>query len=278
MCRLVGWVASPGLSLRNALGPENLSAFTQLSRIHADGWGMAHAAQDGELALRTSTTGASSDPEFAALASEAITSAALVHLRWATPGLPVQPRNTHPFRQHGSAFAHNGGIYPLQRLPEMLTPAWRSQLGGTTDSEYYYLALLAEMRDAGSDALTAIRRVTAHLAESYTPSSLNAMLLTADALYVISCYDPSMRPVLPAVEPRDDLLAAHTSDETYFALRYRRTQGAVVVASSGFSQPASQGWTALPNNHVMIIDRATLTLAEHGLDLALRPTAGAGPR
>ena len=279
MCRLLGWVASPGLTLCDALGAENFSSFTQLSRIHADGWGVAYATPDGELALRRSTTAASTDPDFGELAREVVTSAAVTHLRWATPGLPVEPRNTHPFRHGDSAFAHNGGIYPLERLAKMLSPSWRARLGGTTDSEHYYLALLAEMQDTGADAVTAIRRVTARLAESYAPSSLNAMLLTPAALYVISCYDPSMRPVLPAPAPGDDLLAAHSSDEAYFELRYRRTNGAVVVASSGFPQPMSQGWISLANNHVLVIDRATLTVNEHALDTALRPTAGAaGPR
>lgn len=278
MCRLLGWVASPGLTLCDALGAEHFPSFTQLSRIHADGWGVAHEA-DGELALRTSTTAASSDPGFATLAREVVSPAAVTHLRWATPGLPVEPRNTHPFRHGDSAFAHNGGIYPLDRLAEMLSPAWRERLGGTTDSEHYYLALLAEGQETGADLVTAIRRVTARLAESYAPSSLNAMLLTSEALYVISCYDPSMRPVLPAPAPGEDLLAAHSSDETYFELRYRRTENAVVVASSGFPQPSSMGWVGLPNNHLLVIDRATLAVHEHPLDVALRPTAdAAGPR
>ena len=276
MCRLLAWVARPGIALRAALGDANYPAFTELARIHADGWGLAYAA-DGELAVRKSPDAASADPEFVALATSTVTEAAIAHLRWATPGLPVEQRNTHPFRHDTSAFAHNGGIYPLNRLPELLAPRWRSRLQGTTDSEHYYLALLAEVEDGGVDVPTAINRVTCRLAADYAPSSLNAMLLTSEALYVISCYDPTMRPELPDPRPSEHGRPGpvQKSDETYFDLRYRCSNGAVVVASSGFPQPANEGWQGLPNNSVLVVDRTTSDLELVLLDARLRTTTSA---
>ena len=277
MCRLLGWVARPGMSLRAALGDAHYSAFTELARIHADGWGLAYAA-DGGLALCKSPDAASADPKFAALSTCEVTEAAIVHLRWATPGLPVETCNTHPFRHGMSAFAHNGGIYPLDRLPELLTPRWRSRLQGTTDSEYYHLALLAEIEDGGLDLPTAINRVTSRLAADYAPSSLNAMLLTPEALYVISCYDPTMRPELPVPRPSVDGRpgSVQESDETYYDLRYRRTSsGAVVIASSGFPQPVEAGWQSLPNNSLLVVDRTTAALDLVLLDARLRATTSA---
>ena len=72
----------------------------------------------------------------------------LVHLRWATPGLPVEPRNTHPFRRGDVAMAHNGAIHPQDRLGELLPPAWERQLAGTTDSERYFLHVHVRPRGA----------------------------------------------------------------------------------------------------------------------------------
>lgn len=276
MCRLLGWVARPGITLRGALGDANYPTFTELARIHADGWGLAYAA-DGELAVRKSPEAASADPEFAALSTYAVTEAAIAHLRWATPGLPVEQRNTHPFRYGTSAFAHNGGIYPLDRLPELLTPPWRSRLQGTTDSEHYYLALMSEVEDGGADLPTAINRVTCRLASDYAPSSLNAMLLTPEALYAVSCYDPTMRPELPV--PRasadDPSGPVQKSDETYFDLRYRRRNGAVVMASSGFPQPSDAGWHCLPNNSLLVVDRRTAAVELVMLDARLHATTSA---
>ncbi len=266
MCRLLGWVAQPGLTLRTSIGYENYQAFTELSRIHADGWGIAYAAKDN-LTVRKSPTAASADPEFAALSRRASSEAAIAHLRWATPGLPVEQRNTHPFRYGDSAFAHNGAIYPLDRLSRVLPPQWQGRLTGTTDSEHYYLALMAEVEDKGVDLLTAIAHVTAHLADICFPISLNAMLLTADTLYVISCHNPTPRPVLPQPLGSNERapLLPWESDETYFDLRYLRTQQSVVVASSGFPHPTAAGWEGLPNNCVLAVDRRTLHCEEHAL-------------
>src|SRR4051812_3333317 len=115
MCRLLGWVARDGLTLRDVLGEESFVAFAQLSRIHADGWGIAYADGD-RLEVERSTTNAAADPAFASVATEARARAGLAHLRWASPGLPVELCNAHPFRVDGTAFAHNGGIYPFERI------------------------------------------------------------------------------------------------------------------------------------------------------------------
>lgn len=74
----------------------------------------------------------------------------MAHLRWAAPGLPVEERNTHAFRCGQTAFAHNGGIYPLGRLSALLPPEWQVRPTGMTDSEHYFLAPMAEVEDGGA--------------------------------------------------------------------------------------------------------------------------------
>jgi hypothetical protein len=58
--------------------------------------------------------------------------------------------------------------------------------------------------------------------------------------------------------------------ESYFDLAYRATHDAVVVASSGWPQ---EGWTQLPNRHVLVCDRDTLRTSVVPLTLE-----GAGAR
>ncbi len=41
MCRLLGWVSDEPRALADLLRPEELAEFTELSRLHADGWGIA---------------------------------------------------------------------------------------------------------------------------------------------------------------------------------------------------------------------------------------------
>ena len=262
MCRLLGWVAPAGTTLCGAIGEDNLPAFTELSRLHADGWGIAYD-DGGEIGVRRSVGSAFADPAFAQIAGDLVTPAALAHLRWATPGLAVQPSNTHPFLVEQMAFAHNGGIYPLDRLDELLEPGGHRQMGGTTDSEYYFLAVMSEFYDRGADMVTALQRVVRRLATDFTPSSLNAMLLTPDALYVVSCANPDFRPRLP--QPHRE--GGH---EDYFDLRYRRTEAGVVVASSGFPQPAADGWLPVADNSILVLDRRTAAVSGFPLGVRLR--------
>ena len=276
MCRLLGWVARSGLSLRDVLGEDSFVAFAQLSHIHADGWGLAYAAGD-EIEVQRSTSCASTDPAFVEMAGEVATRAGLAHLRWASPGLPVELCNAHPFRYGGTAFAHNGGIYPFERIGELLAPEWRARLTGTTDSEHYFLAVMAEAEETGADLPTAIARVTARIVEQFTPSSLNAMLLTPDALYVVNLHDKSVRPVLPPLGPQtvDDMVEAVEDEVPYYDLRYRCTDTSVVVASSGFAQPEGGGWRLMSTDSVLVVDRASLDVTEIPLDVHIGRSASA---
>jgi len=274
MCRLLGWVARPGMSLYDVLGENSFVAFAQLSRIHADGWGLATVSGD-EIQVRRSTAAATADPMFREAATEVVSEAGVAHLRWASPGLPVELCNAHPFHYGSTAFAHNGGIYPLNRVGELLTDEWRPRLTGTTDSEHYFLAIMAEVEDHGRDVAAAIGRVTARLAAKYQPSSLNAMLLTPEALYVINCHDTSTSPVLPPLEPAsvDGLVEAAETQAPYYDLRYRRTPTSFVVASSGFAQPEGGGWQRIVNNSVLVADRGSMAMKTVPLDVELKPTA-----
>jgi len=150
MCRLLGWAARRPVTARELLGEESLAALRRLARQHADGWGMAAEEADG-LRVRRSTARADTDPAFTAATTAVASRAAVVHLRWATPGLPVELRNTHPFRSGSWAFAHNGAVRPVHRLGEILRPPWQARLQGTTDSERYFLAVLAELGETGTD-------------------------------------------------------------------------------------------------------------------------------
>ena len=274
MCRLLGWVAREERSLRDVLGEESFVAFAQLSRIHADGWGVATADGAG-MQAECSTSNAAADPVFRSVATDSTGQAGVAHLRWASPGLPVERHNAHPFLHQGYAFAHNGGIYPFERLDEILDDEWAGKLEGSTDSERYFLAVLAEMERDHVDVVTALPPVLRLLTEEFTPSSLNAMMLGSEALYVVNCHDASLRPVLPPPEEQsvDQMVEATEEEVPYYDLRYRRTDGTVVVASSGFAQPEGGGWRRIENNTLLVVNRATLEVTEIPLDVHIGASA-----
>jgi predicted glutamine amidotransferase len=189
----------------------------------------------------------------------------------------VELRNAHPFVLDGAAMAHNGAVYPFDRLDELVPREWRTRLSGTTDSEHYFLAVLAEMAESGSDMGTALPRVLDRIAADFSPSSLNAMFLAPEALYVVNCHDESLRPVLPPPEQQsvDQMVEATEEEAPYYDLRYRRTDSSVVVASSGFAQPEGGGWRRMASNALLVVDRATLEITEIPLDVRIGLSAAA---
>lgn len=272
MCRLLGWASGTERSLADVLGPAALDGFTALSRHHADGWGLATARTGGGSEVERSTAGAAGDPAFARAVRRAAP-AGVAHLRWATPGMAVETRNTHPFRRGDTAFAHNGALHPQDRLARALPLRAPYAPEGTTDSERYFLTLLAAL-DAGADVAAAVSTVVERIgAAGLEASSLNALLLTPTTLAAVNVHDPARAPLHPHVDPGAGADAAAARDAPYFDLRYRADADAVVVASSGFDQPAGEGWTALPNSSVLLVDRATLRTEVVALASGLAPAA-----
>lgn len=239
MCRLLAYVAREPVAPASALG-DALPAFVALSEEHHDGWGLGW--YDGERTLRTTKAPepAYESTLFAATVSGITADALIAHLRWATPSMALTLENTHPFSSGDVAFAHNGGLGPLPAVEELIAPHLRPLLAGTTDSERYFLALLSALEEL--EPVDALRATLAALHERTRSSSLNAVLLTPKAVYVLADYDPHA----PKVE----------QDPNYYRLSYRVSADAVVAGSSGMQSGA--GWQTVPNGHALIVERGSL--------------------
>jgi len=229
-----------------------LRHFSALSQWHGDGWGIAWY-DDQQMLVEKSPGRAIDEPAYDKLTHCALGDTGLVHLRMATPGLPVEACNTHPFTRDGFALAHNGAIHPQDRLGELLPPEWDERRTGITDSERYFLHVLADLENNGGDVVAALSSTIDHIDSKFTANSLNAILLGPDALYAICCYHPDRIPVEGLA-----VRGYKGAPEQYFDLAYRVTDGAVVVASSGWPQ---DGWTFVPNRHVLVVERRTLRIS-----------------
>ena len=251
MCRLIGYCSVRDTSLEDLIGADGLGEFTGLCALHGDGWGMAWY-EAAEPIIRKSPVRADSEPEYEKLCREPLGDLGLVHLRWATPGLGLNEANSHPFRYGQWVFAHNGAIHPQGRLPEMLPPEWERRLGGTTDSERFFLLIMSRLARHDGDMTAAIAEAAADIDARFKPNSLNAILLSPDKLYAISWYHADR---VPEAKLRSCGYDQQEEIAAYFDLAYSATGSAIVVASSGWPQP---GWTPLPNRHVLVADRHTL--------------------
>src|ERR1700712_5694253 len=132
MCRLLGVVSSAPISVADAVGDGVLKDFVALTKVHGDGWGVGvidtgfidtgfidTAFMDGAAAaphVHVSAGSALDDPDFATATQDSAAVGSIVHLRWATNGLAVEPQNSHPFLTDGLAMAHNGSIKPMSLL------------------------------------------------------------------------------------------------------------------------------------------------------------------
>jgi predicted glutamine amidotransferase len=237
MCRLIGFVSPSPQSLRELLGEERYASFEQFSCAeHGDGWGVAWC--DGaDVRSEKEPVPASTSVRYKELVDESF-DAAFVHYRWATLSLEVRLGNTHPFTSGALAFAHNGSVSDATNLDGVIAPEQLTDLEGNTDSERYFRLFLSSMRDG--DVEEALRRTALTIAERCTYSSLNALVLTPDALFALCFYsDGPLAPGLP---------------EDYYEMGFFSANGATVVASSGWQHGE---WTPLGNRNMVRIDRAT---------------------
>jgi len=244
MCRLLGVVSKQRSTVAELLRDE-LRPFVNLARDHRDGWGVAYVNALDEVVSAKEPLSPEANSRFDALATTLATDAALLHLRMASPGSPVELGNTHPFGDGTNAFAHNGAFGPSSVLDGYLDPAQRENLEGTTDSELYYRAIRQQIAK-GEDPAVAI----AHAAELVRTkadwyASLNCLLLTSEALFAYVDYNP-----------RSEVLARR--GPTFFDLHYLVEKGRVLVGSTGWRQ---SGWTRLEERHVLRIDRRDLRIS-----------------
>jgi len=252
MCRLLAYVAPRPTSLVEVLGRDDFEDFTGLTTVHGDGWGMAWLDEHGALQHARSASSAQDDPRYRELAEQPLGRAGIVHLRWASPGIPRALENTHPFVDGDLAMAHNGHIAPIERLEQLLTADGCEALQGATDSERYFRYLAQSMRAQGSqDAVNeAVGDAVSTIAADFPAASLNALMLTPTQLFAIHVNSRATPP--PALKGLG--IAAerlrHTDDE-YFGMDFRREDGEIHIISSGIDP---EGWTDMPEDSIGLVD------------------------
>lgn len=267
MCRLLGVVSREPISLDRAVA-EEIEPFTAQSEVHGDGWGVAwFAAEDAEVALAAGAH----DPGLplanprrpqihrhldrareSAAYREAIGAATgpmmLVHLRKASPGLPLQLTNTHPFREGERVFAHNGQFDLSPQLREAVLARGGRTPEGTTDSELFFSLIELHAREA--DAATAVQRAAADITAlclehgTRVPEALNCLYMTPDVMIAYQQSDPAQ------AKPH------HEVDN--YSLRYRIDAERVIVASTGIEQT---NYLEVGEGQALVIDRRDLSVS-----------------
>jgi len=252
MCRLLGVVSlTPPRRLAELLDGE-LEPFAALSSVHCDGWGIAHWDEAESLVIDKAPEAAQDSHAFRVAVDGARTQAALLHLRKASVDMANTAANTHPFAVGSVAFAHNGYFSPRAAGDALLAESSGRPCVGDTDSERYFGLVLAEMRHHGP--VLALARAATRISAVAEVVSLNALMLTHQALYAFACYD-------------EGVITAQGGDIDSYALRFRPGRDDVIVASNGWDQPAPR-WEVIGNGSILEIRRDDLrtTMHRHQLD------------
>lgn len=249
MCRLLGVAGSSPERVAEVLGASD--GFCELSHKHADGWGVAwHDA--GGLRIVKGTLPAWQDPAYEPALAQVEGDAAIVHLRRASPGLPVVLENCHPFGEGVVAFEHHGQFRVTDRLRAFHAENGLRPLAGTTDSELYFALVLGFATRTGSWPAAIVEAAAFITSDQWlddpsdNPESLNCLLLTPDALYGYSQHEPAkLKPDAPL--------------DTY-VLRIAQRDGVVELTSTHWDVAGAED---LPQRCVVEVARGSLDVAVH---------------
>lgn len=214
--------------------------------INGDGFGIAWYGERPEPGAYRDILPAWSDPNLKSLCRQIRSKLFLAHVRASTGGATSRA-NCHPFTAGKWSFMHNGQIGAFERIRRPLEMALPDDLydqkGGTTDSELFFLTMLAEGLD--HDPQGALSRATARVHDAARRAGVSAAF---------------------------KLTAAFADGERLYAVRYASEGNAPSlylgdVSSSGgrciVSEPFDQTpncWTAVPTGSLVTISAAGVTM------------------
>jgi glutamine amidotransferase len=211
MCRVLAYLGAPlalpevlfdsdSSLVRQTYSPRMMSTFLNLAGFGMAAWDPRSITPEDPFTYRT-TTLPGFDRNLGNLARKLAPTCLVAHVRGVTHGDQevVAQTNLHPFHFPGTrvALAHNGHLREFSRmrydLVEHIGPALAQRIQGTTDSEWVYALVLAqlgdpyakpgaeELADAVVRALGILREIRArHGIETSSPANL--CLTTGDAL------------------------------------------------------------------------------------------------
>ena len=260
MCRLFGMSGGPR-RVRAAFwlleAPDSLA---DQSHRNPDGAGIGTFELDGTPEVDKSPIAAYKDRTFVREAKTEESRTFVAHVRFASVG-GVEPKNTHPFEQHGRLMAHNRVVEDLPRLEEQLGE-YGSLVTGDTDSERLFALITKEIEASGGDVGTGITAAVRWVAANLPLYALNIVLTTETDLWALRYPETNGLFVLEwapgGSAGRDRLDVAGSAGSVQVRFEDLAEAPAVVVASQRMND--NPGWRPLRCGELLHVDeRLTIT-------------------
>jgi predicted glutamine amidotransferase len=237
--------------------PDSLA---EQSHREPDGTGLGWFDGDGAPHVSKQPLAAYGDARFGREAREVFSRTFVAHVRFASTGA-LTLQNTHPFKQHGRLFAHNGVIEDLPALDAHLG-ADRELVKGDTDSERLFALITREIEARDGDVGAGIEAACEWVAANLALLAINLVLTTAQELWALR-YPQTHELYVLERAPGDPL--EHASS---LGSRVRSRDGLdrllVVVASERMD--ADPAWRQLDSGELLHVDDALRVSSKRILD------------
>lgn len=252
MCRWAAYLGEPVFLEDIVAAPchsliaQSHHALEAKTATNGDGFGIAWYGDRPEPGRYRDVLPAWSDCNLRSLCRQIRSGLFLAHVRASTGGATSRD-NCHPFVSGRWSFMHNGQIGGFERLrrrlEESLPDALYGELHGTTDSELFFLLMMAEGPDVDPQgaAARAVARVIAAAGRA-------------------------------GVEPAFKLTAAFSDGERLFAIRYSAAGSAPTLYAGAFRgdrgrclvsepfDPEEPSWQAVPPGSFVTMTRDSVTV------------------
>ncbi|MBM4151223.1 MAG: class II glutamine amidotransferase [Ignavibacteria bacterium] len=275
MCRFVAYLGSPVLAddllykpRYSLISAQSVNAGEMSAQVNGDGFGIGWYAPglDPEPCVFRSIKPAWSDQNLRNLARKIHAPSIFAHIRAASPGMPVEEYNSHPFTCGRLMFMHNGvigGFKEIRRsLLRSLNDTSYDAISGSTDSEHLFGLILNHIDDPYADITSeqlmnamesALQDLSKILLESSIKqhSYINACLTDGDSLIAVRY--TTNHSVQPASMYYMYGTEYHCREESCMMEPSTGKPHAIVVASEPFTSKRSE-WMKVERNSMLTVD------------------------
>jgi len=234
---------SPHNFIKQAQKPKEMVA----APLNGDGFGLAwyNLSVSSEPALITSEKPLWHDINLPRISDKIFSSNIFMHVRAASPGLPVHQANAHPFQFKEHLFMHNGIVSDFRKgfmrsIREMIEDPFYENIQGTTDSEHIFaLYLTIRQQNPKLDVVGAVE-------ETFRRVNEIAFNFNTDLVLNMAFSDG-----------KTTIVTKYTNIEKCASLYYTTSSehfpNGIIVASEKFDSE-DHSWKEFPMNQMLIID------------------------